>query len=160
MNSKLAFILSIMLLFGLNATLFAQQDFNSWDKNRDGKVARHEFPGDRDYFSMFDTNRDGFISKKEYCVFFGIPYTPPRPRPRPRRINFLQKFKKEMQLLKHRNKKLTIQNANLTMAVKKLRRENFTLQEQVRKLQKKLRRILSHTAVKHVRPSSKTCKAQ
>lgn len=39
--------------------------FNQFDTNRDGRIARSEFPGDATQFSLADTNRDGVISRTE-----------------------------------------------------------------------------------------------
>jgi len=47
------------------ATLRAEQ-FDSWDRNKDGKLAREELPEPlRKNFERIDSNHDGFISREE-----------------------------------------------------------------------------------------------
>ncbi|HEY0140473.1 MAG TPA: hypothetical protein VGF48_06225 [Thermoanaerobaculia bacterium] len=41
------------------------QYFNQFDTNRDGRIARSEFPGDSNQFALVDSNRDGVISRTE-----------------------------------------------------------------------------------------------
>lgn len=59
----------IFALAAVSVTSFADQ-FDNWDKNRDGKLSREELPeGPRQNFDRVDRNHDGAISREEHDEF-------------------------------------------------------------------------------------------
>jgi len=53
-------------------------DFQSYDKNGDGKISQDEFPGAPQFFDRLDANGDGFITEDEIGRFRGMRGDRPR----------------------------------------------------------------------------------
>lgn len=139
------------------SVLSAQDFFNEWDANRDGKVTIDEFPGGRSnmaYFNEIDGNRDGIITYDEFKKYLGLPAETHSDRPqhygKKNERQRIRELEQEVQQLKARNMQLEQQKNQLEKRLKDILRnppqhhgnaEVVKLQQEVAKLQQEVKRL-------------------